>query len=412
MTHALQYFRPTQALVDLQALVHNVNLLRQSFGTSKFFCPMVKANAYGHGDVEISRTLEKLGVAILGVGLIEEGELLRQMGVTADVLVFGMWETRGANTLLRHRLTPVINDLHQLQTWMQAVQAVSAYSPTTVAPAPQTAVHLKFDTGMHRLGFRPDEAATCFEVCRMSRAQVAGVLTHLHSAEDLHHAEGTSQAQLRLLVSLADVFSAWQPEIHALNSAGLLHGLSLRNLDLLKVMGARPGLALYGYAPTPELAQVLPLKPVMTLRSQIVRIHDVAVGEGVSYGQTWKAQRPSKVGVVPIGYADGYHRSLSNRGQVLFLGHRVPVVGNVCMDYLMLDLTEVLKDRPVESLMGRDWDVTLLGTDAQGNRIGAEEIAVWAGTAVWEILTSIGERVPRVYLPPLEGYTQGQRTDL
>ncbi|MCE3011134.1 MAG: alanine racemase [Proteobacteria bacterium] len=359
--------------MNLDNLAHNAQLLRKLGGEKNFFCPMVKANAYGHGDIEIALRLEAEGVEHLGVGLIEEGILLRQAGVHCKILVYGTFEMDGADAILKYQLTPVIS------LWEQA------HALEKAAEAPVD-VHVKFDTGMNRLGFRLDQVSPLLEYFSKSKIlRLKGILTHLHTGEDAHDPQGSSQQQLRLFSEVEKKFSPFHPVVHALNSAALLSLSRKRSIKF----GARPGLAIYGVSPFAEDFQ---LKPVMSLRSQIVRYHKIQAGESVSYSAAWRAQRDSLIGVVPIGYADGYHRLLSNRAQVLVAGQKVPQVGNVCMDYIMIDVTGVPH---LHSDSGPE-EVTLLGHDGSGQWITARELAEQAQTIPWEILTSVGERVPRV----------------
>ncbi len=375
-------FRPTRAVIHLGHLTHNVRELRHAIGSNVFFCPMVKANGYGHGDVEISKCLEKENVQHLGVGLIEEGILLREMGVKSELIFFGTCDEKGARAVVEHKLTPV------LSTWEQ-IKAFESVVATSLN------VHLKMDTGMHRLGFSmADLSRLVSYFSTPGKLKLKGILTHLHSGEDASDLQGASFAQLRLFQEVEKAFHHLQPVSHTLNSAGLLNFLQHKGQSLpagiSPQQGVRPGLAVYGLAP---VKTNLSLKPVMSLRSEIIKYHHVRSGEGVSYNWTWKATQDSVIGVIPIGYADGYHRLLSNRGEVLFRGQRVPLVGNVCMDYLMVDVTKALKNEMADSL--KPEPVTLFGADENQNEISAVELAQKAQTITWEILTSVGERVPK-----------------
>ncbi|MEZ0391881.1 MAG: alanine racemase [Pseudobdellovibrionaceae bacterium] len=376
-------FRSTRALIHLDHLAHNVRELRQALGPANpFFCPMVKANGYGHGDVEISKKLESEGVQVLGVGLIEEGILLREMGIRTQLLFFGTCDEKGAKAVLEYNLTPV------LSTWDQ-IRALESAAKKDVD------VHLKFDTGMHRLGFSlKDLDRLSGYFAGTSHLKLKGILTHLHTGEDANLLNGSSFDQLREFQEVEKAFQSHRIVSHTLNSAGLLNFLKHQNQKLPHGIsphqGVRPGLAVYGLAPVPTN---LDLKPVMSLRSETVKYHFVRKGEGVSYNTTWKAPQDSVVAVVPIGYADGYHRMLSNRGELLFRGQKVPLVGNVCMDYLMIDVTKTLKNEIAENL--KPESVTLFGADESGHAISANELALKAQTISWEILTSVGERVPR-----------------
>lgn len=375
-------FRPTRAVIHLEHLAHNVRELKKAVGSQVFFCPMVKANGYGHGDVEISKRLEKEGVTHLGVGLIEEGLLLREMGVQTQLLFFGTCDSKGAKAVVEYKLTPV------LSTWDQ-IQALESVVPQDYP------VHVKFDTGMHRLGFDlKDLAKLVSYFSGPTKMKIQGILTHLHTGEDADRFDGASFEQLRRFQEAEKAFQPFGVVSHTLNTAGLTNFLKHQGQKLPHGIsphqGVRPGLAIYGLAAVPG---PLNLKPVMSLRSETVKYHFVRQGDGVSYNMTWRAPKDSVVAIIPMGYADGYHRLLSNRGEVLFRGQRVPVVGNVCMDYLMIDITQTLKNESAENL--KPEPVTLFGFDEKQNIISATELAQKAQTISWEILTSVGERVPR-----------------
>lgn len=392
--------RPTQAVIHLKNLAHNYKLLMSSRSSNYFFCPMVKANAYGHGDVEVARALESLGVKTLGVGLIEEGLLLRQMGIKANILVYGTFEDKSVADLIQWNLTPVVSQWSQL-----------AALEKNIPHGKKIPVHLKFDTGMHRLGFSPAEAVGLKERFENHPLlTVEGVLTHLHSGENLLAVNSSSHEQLQALWLIKNEFQNFKPVLHALNSAAYLNALaneqiheknhqsgksaSARAASEFSYLdfGARPGLSIYGYNPVPE-SGTFDLRPVMSLRSRVVRYHHLKTGDTVSYGGTWRAEKDSVVGVVPAGYADGVHRLLSNSGEVLLDGQKVPIVGNVCMDYFMIDMTKALRGRRAEHFANQS--VTLFGYDEQGVLLGADQLAPKAKTIPWEILTSISERVPR-----------------
>ncbi|HEY8269915.1 MAG TPA: alanine racemase [Pseudobdellovibrionaceae bacterium] len=385
-------YRRTLAEINLDHVAHNFEVLKKAFSHAPFICPMVKANAYGHGDVAVALCLEKVGAQHLGVCLIEEGLLLRRGGVKAEILVFRGFDREGAKTMLQHKLTPVVATWDQLH----ALQSVASQAKQPVQ------IHLKFDTGMNRLGFPVAEAQRLFELCwQNSKVRVQGILTHLCHGEDAQDPAGDSAAQLSSLAQVMKIFKPLNPVVHSLNSAGILNSLIMarRQKDphhpLSRVQwGLRPGLMIYGYSPLAQ-KDILPLKPVMTLKSVASTYRVLKAGEKVSYGGTWTASKASVIAVVPIGYADGYHRILSNKGQALFLGQRVPVVGRICMDFLMVDVTEVVLHKDLKEL--EEESIILFGQDRNGNCLSPEELALQAQTITWEILTSVGERVPRVY---------------
>lgn len=395
MIGSFEQFRPTQAVIRLDHLRKNFYSLQKMNGVGTFFCPMIKANAYGHGDLEVARVLESCHAQAMGVGLIEEGSWLRGQGIRSELLFFGLMDQAGAEACLEANLTPV------LSSWIQAHALLSAMKARNTA---KIRVHLKFDTGMSRLGFEAHESDRLVEFFQTQPQLIlSGVMTHLHSGEDADDIHGQSFSQLRQFQNLAKKFSRWNPAWHALNSAGLLNFAKLKNSGQEELegvslkQGSRPGLALYGLSPLNDLQMKdmnLNLEPVMSLRSKIIRVKKIPTGQGVSYSHSWKASRESWVGVVPIGYADGFHRHLSNRGSVLCEGMRVPIVGNICMDYFMVDLTNLVGASGADALQSSE--VTLFGSDAQGRTLSVQEVAKAADTIVWEILTSVGERVPRV----------------
>lgn len=384
----MEMYRRTVAEINLDHIAHNFEALKKAFPQASFICPMVKANAYGHGDVAVSLCLEKVGAKHLGVCLIEEGLVLRQGGVQADILVFCGFDRKGAEQMVRSNLTPVVATWEQLEI----IQSVATKS---------IGIHLKFNTGMNRLGFHPDEAQKLFEICWQNpKIRVQGVLTHLYNGDDAIETSGDSAEQLAKFERIAEIFKPLNPIAHCLASAGIISQLMVREgknstHPLMKASwGLRPGLMMYGYSPMPD-QNVIPLKPVMTFKSVASAYREVEAGESVSYGGTWTAKKKSVIAVVPAGYADGYHRILSNKSHVLFSGQRVPIVGNVCMDFLMVDVTEVVQNKNLMEF--KDQEIILFGYGEGGTLLSADELAQKAQSISWEILTSVGDRVPRVF---------------
>lgn len=382
-------YRRTFAEVNLDHLAHNIGVLQNAFPQA-FLCPMVKANAYGHGDVAVSRFLETRGVTHLGVCLIEEGIRLRQGGVKAEILVFRGFDRAGAKAILQYNMTPVVS------SWEQ----IDCLEAEATAPV---SVHIKFDTGMNRLGFRTEEAQKLFDrLWQNKKIRVKALATHLLNGEDALSTEGRSAEQLRKLDHVSQIFKPFNIFCHALNSSGSLSLVQLSKKDgvqnhplLLQKWGLRPGLMIYGYNPlAPQ--EAFDLKPVMSLKSQVGVYRKVLAGETVSYSGTWTAQRDSVIAVVLIGYGDGYHRILSNKASALFAGKKVPIVGTVCMDYLMMDVTDVVQGEDLAQFQNQE--VTLFGYGSTGEQLELEEVAKLAQSITWEMLTSVGERVPRVYV--------------
>lgn len=337
---------------------------------------MVKANAYGHGAVEVANALAGDGIEFVGVSLVEEGMQLRKAGSKLKILVFGAFnDLDSARAMSEHSLTPVISSRAQLN----ALEQTSADKKLNI--------HVKFDTGMNRLGFAADQAASIrSHLAKFTNWNLEGICTHLLKGDDAKLAGGYSSKQLEAFNLVMKSFEGLNFYSHALNSSGIV---SLAQSSLAQnsvALGGRPGIALYGGQDGFE--------SVMTLKSKIVTVREVAVGELVSYNASWIAKRKSIIGIVPIGYADGVARNLTNQFRVLVREQRVPVVGTVCMDYVMLDLTD-LKDQ-MESL-GEGEEVVFFGSQGRAE-IRALEWAQILDTISYEIFTRISSRVPRNYV--------------
>lgn len=384
-------YRTSVARVSRENLRHNVRLLRRLAGEMNFFCPMVKADAYGHGDIETARVLLDEGVDNLGVALIEEGIRLREAGVTAPrILVFHPHMTdEAAEAVLRYELTPVVSSFATLGVLeKRAIQR-------------PVKIHLKFNTGMSRLGFSPHEVERLVSYLKNASVfQVDGLCSHLLAGEDLGTEGSRTDNQLKVLADIVKKFSGLKVPVHMLNSCALIAQASL--FPAAQVMlGVRPGLSLYGVKPeilTPD-AQAqdrwseISFKPVMQVESAVAHVQHIRKGETVSYGGRFCAEKDSTIGVVAFGYADGYSRHFSNIGAMLCGGREVQVSGTVCMDFTMVDLTEIMA--PDSGWIGEK--VVILGQQ-KSKEISAERMARTINTNPYEILTSISRRVPRIYI--------------
>ncbi|MCB0411791.1 MAG: alanine racemase [Bdellovibrionales bacterium] len=380
-------FRPTHAEIDLEALRHNGLWLQKL--APHFFCPMVKSNAYGHGDVDVVKSLTEVGIETYGIALLEEALRLRTSNCkTQTLLMFGCFGKREAQYLHEHKITPVVKLWEEFEALEHAVPKTSAIP-----------IHIKFDTGMARMGFSVAEAEKLQEfLLKNPRFELLGVCSHLLQGEDMAVPMGMSFTQSQKLKELVSFFGPG-PEYHLYNSSGALSLWAHHREDEID-LGFRPGIALYGVAPDMKFAhqqaqekwKTLPLKPVMRLRTEVVSVRTVKKGDTVSYGGRWTAKQDSQVAVIPIGYADGYSRKFSNCGQVLFRGQRVPVVGTVCMDYTLIDLTAASESGI--SPLGEE--VLLLGSQGS-EHLDANEVASWSETISYELLSCVGRRVPRKY---------------
>lgn len=365
----------TYANIDLAALTHNLSKIREHLRQDCQVMAVVKANAYGHGAVEISRALLQQNISRLAVASVEEGIALRKAGITAEILVLVDLFQEHVEDLFAYRLTPVVTDHRFLP-----VLAKSAAEKNLTAP-----IHIKVDTGMGRLGFSPSHIGPLFDALPSWKSvRVEGFMTHLADSdgEDPAHAE----QQLQIFQELIDQLKRRNisiPIIHAANSAALVR------FPRSRYSMVRPGIMLYGYHTLPTGIPCPDLRPVLSLRSTVMHIRTIKAGESVSYNRTFVAKRTTRIAVVPIGYADGYSRRLSNNGFVLINGRKAPIVGIVCMDMTMVDATDI------EGVHVGD-AVTLIGRDGQ-ETIGADHLAEWTGTIPYEVLCAIGSRVPRLY---------------
>lgn len=366
---------PTIASVDLAALTFNLRQARQCLSAGCEILAVVKADAYGHGAVAVTRALAQQGVTRFGVATIQEGAQLRDAGIHAQVLVMGAVPPAQFADLLGYALTPVLYD---------SLMAAELAARLGSGPVPYP-VHLKVDTGMGRLGLTPEQVLPLLQSpVFQGPLRLEGLMTHLADADNEDPTYTRSQLErFRMVLTQLRTAGLSVPLIHAANSAAIL------GHPAAHFTAVRPGLMLYGYSAAPAGTASTDLKPVLTLRSQVAQVRTVAAGDSVSYNRTFIASRPSRIAVLPIGYADGYSRTLSNRGQVLVQGRRCPVVGRVCMDMTLVDITDLPTVRPGDEavLIGRQGHDAILATD----------LAAWIGTIPYEVLCGIGPRVLRVY---------------
>lgn len=372
-------FRPTVARVDLPALRHNARLVHDRLPPGMEVLAAVKADAYGHGLKPVARALVQEGVSWLGVAIVEEGIALRRAGIEASILVLGGPADGSEKAAMEAALTPVV----YRSATVRALNAVAAGRGRAAS------VHLKIDTGMNRLGVPLQLLGDFLDLIEdLEHLYIDGVLTHLAEAEAAE--DEFTQAQLRDFAAAVGEIRrrGHRPAyIHASNSAALMMGRS--SAPEVGVNLVRPGIALYGHAPDSALEGAWPLRPVMSFETAISFLKKVPAGAQLSYGRTWTATRPSKIAALPVGYGDGYARALGNRAEVLVRGQRAPVVGRVCMDLTLVDVTDVPHVREGDP-------VVLLG--AQGDeRVTAAELGAMLETIPYEVLTAVSPRVPRVY---------------
>jgi len=371
----------TWAEIDLDAIASNAAGLKMRAGEKAELMVAVKANGYGHGAVPVARAALEGGATRLAVHRVLEGAQLRQAGVTAPILVMGYTLPAESEQIVRWELTPTVNSQPQ-------AEALSAATVIAGQPLP---IHVKVDTGMGRYGLLPEETLDFVRfLSQLPGLALEGLYTH-HSVADLADKTFTRRQ-----------FSVYMDVVKRLEAAGFTFPLkhvsnSATTLDLpeMALDMVRCGIALYGLHPSDEVEgnprlHAVPLRPALTLKSRVARVRTLPAGASISYGRTYITDEPARVALVPVGYGDGYHRILSNRGAVLIHGQRAPIVGRVCMDQFVVDVSHV----PGVQLHD---EVVLVGQQGEGH-IPAEEVARWAETINYEVTTGLLPRVVRIYL--------------
>ncbi len=366
----------TWAEIDLDAIAHNARELKRHIGEKTKLMAVVKANGYGHGAVPVAETALDNGASCLAVNRTLEGVQLRQAGITAPVLILGYTLPTQAETIVRWDLTPTVNTLEQAQ----------ALSATALHQGRVLPIHVKVDTGLGRFGLLPDEVVGFVQVIStLPGLVIEGIYTHFAIADAADKTYTLQQLETyREVVKGLEEAGFTIPIKHVASSAATLD-LPETHLDMV-----RCGIILYGLRPSTEVEPTIPLRPAMTLKSRVARVRTLPAGSSISYGCTYTTSEPTRVALVPAGYGDGYHRLISNRGQVLIRGQRAPIVGRVCMDQF------VVKVSHIPNVQQHD-EVVLLGRQGD-DEISAEKVAAWAETINYEVTTSILPRVTRVYL--------------
>lgn len=363
--------------VDLDALEANYRTLTERMvrpeGGRAGILAVLKADAYGHGAQGVARALDRLGVDWAGVALLEEAAELRRAGFSRPILALGPAQPPQLPLFHRYRVTPTVSGLDQIALWREWVRSLGRPQP----------IHLKIDTGMNRLGVGLDEVSEALEMIRREpRLVLDGVLSHFADAEDPDSPRNRRQEE-----RFAGALGMLTPEerervtVHLANSAGALHRPGARH-GLVRL-----GLALFGLDPADRDRD---LTPVMSVKARLVSLRDVGAGARMGYGGIYEMHRPGRVAVIPVGYADGYPKRVSNRAQALVAGRRVPVAGNVSMDLTILDVTDAGPDVKLGD------EAVLLGRQG-AEEIDAFELARAADTIPYEVLCRLGQRLPRRY---------------
>lgn len=377
----MEFLKRTWTEISWEALEHNYRVLRGLVPTSTRFAGVVKADAYGHGAVQISRRLCELGAEYLAVSNLEEAMQLRDAGIRLPILILGYTPARFAELEAEQGIRQAVPSLEYARELETALSGTGK----------RLHVHLKLDTGMSRLGFsavdRPETAEELSEAARLNGLEAEGIFTHFCAADAPdEESQRFTALQYKRFRSMLDELNRTGLQFalrHCCNSAATIVHPEYA-MDMI-----RPGVATYGLPPDPSLEGRIPLRPLLSWRAAVSQVKTFPKGSGVSYGRTWTAERESRIAVLPVGYADGLNRRLSNRVKFLLNGRSVPQIGTICMDMCMLDVTDLPECRvgDVVTILGRDGD----------NVSRCEDMAALLGTISYEVVCSISKRVPRVY---------------
>lgn len=368
-----EVIRPTRVEVDLRILAENFKAIKQHVAPVKVM-PVLKANAYGHGLVRVAQLMEQLGADSLGVAVLEEGILLRQIGIKMPILVLGgIWGNQ----------IPIFIK-HDLSITASSIEKLKQIEELSIQMKKKAHVHLKIDTGMERLGVHYYHAERFFEATlSCNHTTIDGVYSHFANSDERDFSFASLQLErFNEALRFFEKHSLPTPTRHVSNSGAILQ-MPEANLDMV-----RPGIMLYGVYPSQEVKHTVKVSPALSWKSMVVYFKVIKAGNTVGYGMTWKPDHDIRAITVPVGYGDGYMRTMSNKAEVSIHGKRYPVIGRISMDQIVVNIEN-------NSAYNGD-EVVLIGPNGN-NSITVEELADWAGTIPYEILTNINTRVPRVY---------------
>jgi len=369
-----EIIRPTRLEIDLNILAENYRQIKKHVANTKMM-PILKANGYGHGLVRVAQLMQKLGADYIGVAVLEEGILLREQGVNIPILVLGgIWGNQIPH-FLKHDLTITASSIEKLNQIDELAGQMKL----------KAKVHLKIDTGLERIGVHYYSAEKLLEATLKCRnLEVEGIFSHFANSDNLEL--NFTRLQLERFMEVLQFYEkhSLQFPIRHISKSGSILQMPEANLDMV-----RPGLLLYGVYPSQEIPHTIKVKPASTWKSLVVYFKVIKANHPVGYGLTWQADHDVRSITVPVGYGDGYFRSMSHKAEVLLNGKRYPVIGRISMDQIVVNIEK-------DSAYNGD-EVILFGSDGE-NKITVEELADWAGTIPYEILTNINTRVPRVYI--------------
>ena len=367
------------AEINLDNIAHNVKEIRRVTNKNAEIMGVVKADAYGHGVFEVTRTLLANGVSRLAVSMLDEAIQLRREGIEVPILILGYTDPARANEILENDVTQSVYS-HEL---------AQALSKEAVRQGKKVKLHIKIDTGMSRIGFMPGYSAVknVMEIEKLPNVIIEGLFTHFASADERDRDYTLMQFEkfMSICCELQRI-GIHIPVKHCANSAGIIEYPEM-HLDMV-----RPGIILYGMYPSNEVCKdKIDLKPAMTLKANVIMVKEVEQNTPISYGRIFTTERKSKIATIPIGYADGYSRMLSNKGRVLINGQFAKVVGRICMDQCMIDVTDIEGDIEVGD------EIVLIGEQGQRN-ISVEDVAETIGIINYELVCIVGKRIPRAYV--------------
>ena len=373
--------RPTQVVVNLDRLAANFNAIKERAGSAKVM-PVLKANAYGHGLVRTARLMEELNADYLGVAVLEEALLLRERGIALPILVMG--------GILGNQIPHFINN--DLTITASSIDKLKQIDETACSMKLKAKVHLKIDTGLERIGVHYYNAESfILEAAECKNIIVEGLFSHFADSDNLNISYAATQ--LQRFQSVLDIYGRHgiePPPIKHMANSGAILQLPEAFMDMV-----RPGIILYGVYPSQETRRTVNVKPALTWKSRVVYFKVIAPGHPVGYGSTWQPEVPIRAVTVPLGYGDGYFRSMSHKAHVLIRGRRYPVIGVISMDQIVVNIGS-------DSAFNED-EVILIGEADSGESITSEDLAKWADTIPYEILTNINTRVPRIYVTEKSG---------
>jgi alanine racemase len=372
-------FNRAWAEINLDHIAHNMKEIRRLVGKRTEIMAVVKADAYGHGTLETVSTLLESGATRLAVSMIDEAIQLRKIGIDVPILVLSYTDPRRAHELIQYSITQTVYS-HEL---------AEALSQEALRQGTKAKIHIKIDTGMTRVGFMPGYSAVkdVVAIMKLKGIIVEGIFTHFAVADEKERTYTIHQFELfDSIIEELNRIGVLIPIRHVSNSAAILQYPEM-TLEMV-----RPGVILYGIYPSSEVDRsIISLKPAMTLKANIILVKDVEEKVSVSYGRRFTTTRKSRIATIPIGYADGYSRLLTGKARVLVNGQYAPIVGTICMDQCMVDVTDIEGDVRIGD------EVVLMGNQG-GKEITADEIASLIGTIAYETVCIIGKRIPRVYL--------------